>query len=118
MGKARAPPKKRIHFIRNNLIGKERGALPAVRQLNIAIMLMEIILATVRLKRICCQLAILPAIVLLGAGCTGINASGGVSPLSFFLPGLVQNKPAAPAPEKVLSNSSQSEPVKHLAQSN
>lgn len=84
-------------------------------------MLMEIILAVVRLKRICCQLAILPAIVLLGAGCSGVNASGGVSPLSFFLPGLVQNKPAAPAapaPEKVLSNSFQSEPVKHLAQSN
>ncbi|MEO6184183.1 MAG: hypothetical protein ABIP71_13980 [Verrucomicrobiota bacterium] len=80
-------------------------------------MLTEFILADVRLNRIYRQLAILPAIVLLGAGCSGINASQGVSPLSFFLPGLVQNKPAASACEKISPNGSQPEPVKRPAQS-
>jgi hypothetical protein len=37
-------------------------------------------------------LALLPAVLFFGTGCTGINASQSVSPLSFFLPGLVQNK--------------------------
>jgi len=79
-------------------------------------MLTEFILAHVRLNRIYLQLAILPAIVLLGAGCSGVNASGGVSPLSFFLPGFVQNKPA-PAAEKISPNNPPSEPVKRPVQS-
>jgi hypothetical protein len=60
-------------------------------------------------------LAILPAIILLGLGCSGINASKGFSPLSFFLPGLVQTK--APA-EKAPTNVSFAEPSKDLAQAN
>jgi hypothetical protein len=36
-------------------------------------------------------LAIIPASgLLVGAGCSGINASGSVSPATFFLPGVVQ----------------------------
>ncbi len=33
-------------------------------------------------------------IIILGAGCSGINASRSVSPLDFILPGLLQNKPS------------------------
>jgi len=36
------------------------------------------------------------AFALSGAGCSGINTSGSVSPASFFLPGLLRND--APAP--------------------
>jgi hypothetical protein len=49
----------------------------------------------VKLNCILRRLAIIPAILLLGAGCGGINASRSVSPLSFFLPGLVQSEPKA-----------------------
>jgi hypothetical protein len=35
---------------------------------------------------------LLPVIALLGTGCGGIQASQGVSPASFFLPGLLQNQ--------------------------
>jgi len=31
------------------------------------------------------------------AGCSGINASGSVSPASFFLPGLLRADPPVPA---------------------
>ena len=37
-------------------------------------------------------LALLPALLVFGTGCSGINASQGFSPLSLFLPALVQNK--------------------------
>jgi len=50
-------------------------------------------------------LAIIPVFVLvLGAGCSGINATGSVSPATFFLPGLGQQarpepvQPADPVP--------------------
>jgi hypothetical protein len=46
----------------------------------------------VKWNRFFLWLALLPALLFFGAGCSGINASQGVSPLSFFLPGLVQNK--------------------------
>ncbi|MEK7686677.1 MAG: hypothetical protein AAB466_14775 [Verrucomicrobiota bacterium] len=39
---------------------------------------------------------ILPLLLLLGSGCSGINASGGVSPATFFLPGLGQTRPVQP----------------------
>jgi len=39
--------------------------------------------------------ALLAALVLLGAGCGGINASQSVSPASFFLPGLLRADPPA-----------------------
>jgi hypothetical protein len=38
-------------------------------------------------------LTLCPALVALGAGCSGINASQSVSPASFFLPGLGQAAP-------------------------
>ncbi len=43
-------------------------------------------------------LALALAAALAGSGCSGINASGSVSPASFFLPGLLQNEPANPDP--------------------
>ncbi len=59
------------------------------------------------------NLAVLPAILLIGAGCGGIAASQTVSPLMFLLPGFGQNKaPAAPAPTQP-----KLEPVRVLAQS-
>ena len=45
-------------------------------------------------------LAIIPVFgLLLGTGCSGINASGSVSPATFFLPGLGQVRPDANRPE-------------------
>lgn len=49
----------------------------------------------------------IPALVFLGAGCSGINTTQSVSPATFLLPGLLQAnpppeqlpEPAAPAPE-------------------
>jgi hypothetical protein len=38
--------------------------------------------------------ALLAALTVLGAGCGGINASQGVSPATFLLPGLMQADPA------------------------
>ncbi len=38
-------------------------------------------------------MAILPGLFLLGAGRSGINATGSASPASFFLPGLLQADP-------------------------
>jgi hypothetical protein len=62
------------------------------------------------------RFALYPALLLLVAGCGGINASKSVSPLDFFLPGLMQADPppaqqpdrAAPAAEPVM-------PVKQVA---
>ena len=34
-------------------------------------------------------------VLLAGAGCSGINASGSVSPATFFLPGLMKADPPA-----------------------
>jgi hypothetical protein len=47
------------------------------------------------------RLALYPALLLLGAGCGGINASKSVSPLDFFLPGLLQADPPATQPDRV-----------------
>ncbi len=38
-------------------------------------------------------MAIPAALALVGAGCGGINASQGVSPASFFLPGILRADP-------------------------
>jgi hypothetical protein len=32
-------------------------------------------------------------LLLTGSGCSGINATGTISPLTFFLPGLVHHQP-------------------------
>jgi hypothetical protein len=45
----------------------------------------------VRLNWIFLRLALLAALPLALAGCSGINASQSVSPASFFLPGLLKN---------------------------
>jgi hypothetical protein len=50
------------------------------------------------------NLAILLAAALLGAGCGGVNGSYGVSPASFFLPGLMQNAPTGPSPLELSTN--------------
>jgi len=44
------------------------------------------------------RLALLAALPLAGAGCSGINASQSVSPASFFLPGLLKNDAPAKTP--------------------
>jgi hypothetical protein len=51
-------------------------------------------------------------IILLGAGCGGINASHSVSPASFFLPGLLQADPKQPSTAPTI----QPGPVQQLAQ--
>ncbi len=40
-------------------------------------------------------MAIPAVLALVGAGCGGINASQGVSPASFFLPGILRADPPA-----------------------
>lgn len=42
------------------------------------------------------------ALPLLGAGCSGVNASQSVSPASFFLPGLLQADPPRAHPDPSL----------------
>jgi hypothetical protein len=42
------------------------------------------------------------SILLLGAGCSGINASKSVSPATFLLPGLMQVDPPPAHPDRVL----------------
>jgi hypothetical protein len=56
-------------------------------------------------------MAMLLAVLALGAGCSGINASKSVSPLDFILPGLIKNgapaqdsMPAAPPGELLAQN--------------
>ena len=46
--------------------------------------------AAVRLNRILLGTALV-LLAAFGNGCSGINASGSVSPLTFFLPGFVKN---------------------------
>src|SRR5256885_1644026 len=54
----------------------------------------------VRLNWKLLRLAIIPVFaLLLCTGCSGINASGSVSPATFFLPGLGQVRPDAHRPE-------------------
>ncbi len=52
------------------------------------------------------RLALLAALPLAGAGCSGINTSQSVSPASFFLPGLLKNDAPTNAPTltPVISN--------------
>jgi hypothetical protein len=47
----------------------------------------------VRLNGKSLRFAIIPALALLAAGCGGIHASKTVSPLDFFLPGLIKADP-------------------------
>jgi hypothetical protein len=53
------------------------------------------------------------ALLLLVAGCSGINASKSVSPLDFILPGLLQADPPPSNPDRVLPAE---EPLKQIAQ--
>jgi hypothetical protein len=49
------------------------------------------------------QLAICPVVVLLlGAGCSGINMTKSISPATFLLPGLLQNDTPPPPPDPTL----------------
>jgi hypothetical protein len=41
-------------------------------------------------------------VVLLGAGCSGINTSQSVSPATFLLPGLLQADPPPAHPDRIL----------------
>jgi hypothetical protein len=41
-------------------------------------------------------------VILLGAGCSGINTSQSVSPASFLLPGLLQADPPPAHPDLIL----------------
>jgi len=43
-------------------------------------------------------LALFSALLLLAAGCGGINASKSISPLDFFLPGLLKADPPSVQP--------------------
>ena len=36
------------------------------------------------------RLAMIPALLLLGIGCSGVNSSHSISPASFLIPGLLQ----------------------------
>jgi len=45
--------------------------------------------------------AFYPILLLLAAGCSGINASKSVSPLDFILPGLMQADPP-PQPDRTV----------------
>jgi hypothetical protein len=49
------------------------------------------------------RLAAVPALMLLGAGCAGLNASQSFSPATFFLPGLLKaDPPPAQQPDRTL----------------
>ena len=51
----------------------------------------------VRLNGNFLRLAMLAFLTVAGAGCSGINTGGSVSPATFFLPGLMKADPPAPA---------------------
>jgi hypothetical protein len=57
-----------------------------------------------RLDRVLKQASLAVLVVILTAGCSGINASKSISPASFFLPGLLQNTPEQPGPAEVVTN--------------
>jgi hypothetical protein len=52
----------------------------------------------VRLNWFFLRLSLLTALLLAGAGCSGINGGASVSPASFFLPGLLKNDTPTNAP--------------------
>jgi hypothetical protein len=56
----------------------------------------------VKLNRKAVYLLLLPALVAMGTGCSGINASQSVSPATFLIPGLLQNEPAPADPDATL----------------
>jgi hypothetical protein len=47
-------------------------------------------------------MAALPALVFICAGCSGVNATGSVSPASFLLPGLLRADPLPARPDRIL----------------
>jgi hypothetical protein len=57
----------------------------------------------------------IPALVLLGAGCSGFNASQSISPATFFLPGLLKADPA-PSKEQPTPVIPAAEPQTQIAQ--
>ena len=63
----------------------------------------------VRLNGNFVRLAMLALLLMAVAGCSGINASGSVSPATFFLPGLMMADPpvASPVPVTVSAPSPQ-----------
>jgi hypothetical protein len=58
--------------------------------------------------------ALVPAVLLLCAGCGGLNATGSVSPASFLLPGLLKADPPPAHPDSTLPAG---EPGEEVAQS-
>ena len=42
-------------------------------------------------------MVLLPVVALVGAGCGGINASQGVSPATFLMPGILKSCPCPPS---------------------
>jgi hypothetical protein len=70
-------------------------------------------MSSVRLNWKVLRWATIPALVLLGAGCSGINTTQSVSPATFLLPGLMQADPVPSRPDATLPTD---EPVKEVAQ--
>jgi hypothetical protein len=56
----------------------------------------------VRLNWKVARLALCGGLLLLGAGCSGINASKSISPATFLLPGLLQADPSPAHPDLTL----------------
>jgi hypothetical protein len=56
------------------------------------------------LVRLITSAVLLGWIAVTAVGCSGINTSYGISPASFFLPGLMQNAPPEPSPFDVTTN--------------
>jgi hypothetical protein len=76
---------------------------------------LDVISAVVRLNcKVLRLAALLPALMLVGAGCGGISASKSVSPASFFLPGLLKADPPPAQSDPVLPGN---EPPEELAPS-
>ena len=89
-------------------------------ELVIAIILTLPIVAGVRMKWKFFGLALIATVALLSAGCSGINATGSVSPVSFFLPGLgaVQPAPIPSLDPSTNSTSVQAKSVEIVAKAN
>lgn len=60
------------------------------------------------------RLALVPALLLLCVGCGGVAATGGVSPASFLLPGLLKADPPPSHPDRTVPLP---EPDEEVAQS-
>jgi hypothetical protein len=58
------------------------------------------IVGRVKLKWQSFRLALVALLVVLGAGCSGINASHSISPATFLIPGFTQGGAADPSIEK------------------